>query len=498
MSGAGNDERTRRAAAALVQRLGAAARVLLDGDDVPWQDAGGLLDRLCAYAHRCRDDDVIWLLLTALTGVMPTSDEVVATRRAFELNDLTDSTIWLLEGCARTVRDYDTATATLEVITGSVIVDTDFSARHDLHTGIQRVVRTTVPIWSRERDITAVVWTDRRTAMRSLIPTEADRLLRWTEGIPAVAADTRARQRLIVPWRSVVVLAEVPSQDCCPRLAAIAQHSGNRVVAIGYDCIPIASADMVPPAEANKFVDYLEVVKHCRRVAGISVSAALEFDGFSSMLPAQGLTGPLVSECPLPIDATGTGDAPRRAVPLVLCVGSFEPRKNQEAVLHAAEQLWREGVQFELQLIGGGGSGKGVARRVLDLRAAGRPVSTRTAISEAELTAAYRSARFTVFPSLHEGYGLPVAESLAFGVPAVATGYGSTREIAEGGGVVLVDPRDDAAILAAMRDLLLDEAHLDELRREIEKRPQRTWNDYAGQLWDLIVAPELDDLAGPR
>ena len=70
------------------------------------------------------------------------------------------------------------------------------------------------------------------------------------------------------------------------RLAALAQYSGNAVTAIGYDCIPIVSADMVPPVETAKFVHYLGVIKHVRRVAGISISAATEFAGLTSTTPS--------------------------------------------------------------------------------------------------------------------------------------------------------------------------------------------------------------------
>ncbi|MBN9618404.1 MAG: glycosyltransferase [Actinobacteria bacterium] len=179
----------------------------------------------------------------------------------------------------------------------------------------------------------------------------------------------------------------------------------------------------------------------------------------------------------------------------MLCIGSFEPRKNQLAVIHACEQLWREGIEVELRLIGGGGWKRDVARAVGRLQAAGRPVSVHTAISEEELAANYASARFTVFVSQHEGYGLPVAESLAYGVPAITTNYGSTAEIAAGGGVLTVDPRNDQEILDTMRRLLTDDHELDRLIAEIGRRPDRRWSEYAAELWQQLVAP--DQVAAP-
>jgi glycosyltransferase involved in cell wall biosynthesis len=256
---------------------------------------------------------------------------------------------------------------------------------------------------------------------------------------------------------------------------------------------------MVPVGETDRFVHYLEVVKYTNRVAGISVSAAAEFHGFAAMLPTQGLPGPRVVECALPADTSEEhvpSSSPSARPPLVLSIGSVEPRKNHLAVLNAAEVLWREGLSFQLRFIGGGGAGHDFAKRLRQLRRAGRLVRSDTAISEADLARAYRSARFTVFASLHEGYGLPVAESMAFGVPAITTNYGSTREIAEDGGVALVDPRDDADILRAMRRLLTDDAYLAQLTDEVRRRPRRTWEDYAAELWSTLAATELAALRG--
>jgi glycosyltransferase involved in cell wall biosynthesis len=319
---------------------------------------------------------------------------------------------------------------------------------------------------------------------------------------------------LVVPWATVVVIPEVPPSEACDRLAALAQFSGNAVVAVGHDCIPIVSADLVPAADTQRFARYLSALKYARRVAGVSRSATTEFRGFAAALPAQGLPGPTVIECPLPTQAapqpapagpeaaaasrTGPGpaDGPE-TLPLVLSVGSLEPRKNHLALLHAAERLWRDDLHFELLLIAGSGWGDEVPDRIAHLQAQGRPLQVRTGVSDADLAAAYRRARFSVFASLHEGYGLPVAESLAYATPVITTNYGSTRDIAAAGGAILIDPRDDDALTEAMRSLLTDDGRLDTLRQQLHTRPTRTWEHYAHDLWHHLVQPELPDPPPP-
>jgi glycosyltransferase involved in cell wall biosynthesis len=489
---------------ALASRLRTVAPVLLEdevpADADPWGQAARLLDAFTRSVQRDLDPARMWLLYTAVSTVYPEADEMSAVLRMFELLTPEEAMLWLLERCFLVGRHGGRPELELDLLTDSVLVEVDFSARHEIHTGIQRVVRSTLPRWHRDRQITPVAWTPERGALRTLLDDEADRVLRWRghharpREATSVAADGEDGPgwRLVVPWRSAVVLPEVPARDTCDRLATMAQFSGNRVVAIGYDCIPIVSADMVPLVEPNRFVRYLTVVKHVRRVAGISISATAEFRGFAQMLATQGLPGPHVIECALPVDAAADAElgSAATATPLVLCVGSFEPRKNQLAVLYAAEVLWREGLQFQLQFVGGGGWGREFPASVRRLARRGRPVSVSTAISEDALKAAYRAAYFTVFASTHEGYGLPVAESLSLGTPVITSNYGSTREIGLAGGTVLIDPRDDSALVDAMRDLLTDPAQVQKLRDEIPDRPARTWDDYARELWTCLVAPE--------
>jgi glycosyltransferase involved in cell wall biosynthesis len=325
--------------------------------------------------------------------------------------------------------------------------------------------------------------------MRSLSAAEEDRVLRWNSDRAPAAVDPEAVPRLVVPWRSTVVLVETPPPDHCGALTAVSLHSGSTVAVLGYDCIPALSPELIHEGLPDRFMRYLQVVKHSHRVAGISGAATQEFRGFVDMLGAQGLTGPDVVEVVLPVEVPEGQPAEISGPPLVVTIGSFEPRKNQLSVLHAAEHLWREGLEFQLQCIGGGGWATEFDRMMARLRHAGRPVHRRTAISDDELWGTIRAARFTVFVSLHEGFGLPVAESVACGTPSLTTAYGSTAEIAEDGGALLVDPTDDLAIADQMRRLLTDDQLVAELRAQALRRPTRTWDDYAAELWAALADP---------
>ena len=102
--------------------------------------------------------------------------------------------------------------------------------------------------------------------------------------------------------------------------------------------------------------------------------------------------------------AAGAAALRLEGLPLVVVVGVHVPRKNHLAVLEASERLWIEGHAFELLFIGGVDqtSGREFDWYVERLRRQGWPVRVLRRASEAELSAAYATARFTVYPSLLE------------------------------------------------------------------------------------------------
>lgn len=482
---------------ALAHRLTAVARTLHPQITIPADLAGnrialaGLLDHLLGGKP---DNATTWLLLTAISSVYPQYDTVQHLRRRLDLLDHSQRADLVLREGLTLLHERGNPCATLEIVQDEWVVDVNFCARFEYNTGIQRVVRNTVPHWlAAGHRLCLVAWGPHDRSYRVLTGSERDRVLAWDTRVPVPVENRGLPTTVVVPWNTTVVIPEVPTEYECKTLASLAQCTGNRVVGIGYDCIPVVCADLLHLEEPNRFVHYLRLLKYADRVVGISASAAREFAGFAGALPTQGLAGPVVNHVLLPEqvpDPARRGQVTPADPPHVVCIGSHEPRKNHNAVLYAAEVLWREGHRFTLRLIGGrSGDDHGFADRVADLQEAGRPLTLERGVRDADLWTAYRQSRFTIFPSLHEGYGLPVAESLTLGVPVITTGYGSTAEVAEGGGALLVDPRDDDDMVDAMRRLLTDDELHAALVAAAQARPRRTWPQYAAELWEEFAVP---------
>lgn len=162
----------------------------------------------------------------------------------------------------------------------------------------------------------------------------------------------------------------------------------------------------------------------------------------------------------------------------VVVVGTREPRKNLNGLLRAWRRLDRDTV--DLVVVGPAGWGDAVDPDLLDDRV------TITGFVEGEVRdALYRGAVVSAYPSLFEGFGLPVLESMALGCPVVTSSGTATGELVATGGGVAVDPRDPDAIAGALARFLDDASFRDEeARRAGEIAGSYTWDRTAEQTLD--------------
>ncbi|CAN5364689.1 hypothetical protein BH11ACT1_BH11ACT1_06760 [soil metagenome] len=443
-----------------------------------------------------RDRSQVWLALAVLTGRLPSSTTVVEVARGCEFRGT--EAVW--DAVAAETTD-ESAAWTVRVARGEVLVDVSHTASTVLVTGIQRVARETTRRWLRSKECTPVSWTRDFQSIRELTPVERGRI-EHAEAVEDTAP--RSSATVVVPWRATYVLPELAAElERTAGLRALATFSNNQTGVIGFDCVPLTSAETTQLGFSALFTANLSAVRSFDRVATISDAARIEYTGWRSMLAAIGLTGPEIQAVNLPVDVADSTESDLATarerflignLPLVLVVGSHEPRKNHLAVLHAAELLWRDGQEFSLSFVGGNSWGSDAfTARLAELQRNGRPVDSVHRLSDAHLWAAYRLARCTVFPSVNEGFGLPVAESLAVGTPAVTSKFGSMLEIAVDGGALTVDPHDDHELAEAIRTLLIDETIHSGLVRAARARPRRTWDTYADELWDYLVGPGPDE-----
>ncbi|CAN5576503.1 hypothetical protein BH09ACT4_BH09ACT4_01490 [soil metagenome] len=441
--------------------------------------SAGQRRRQLAEAYPVLTFEAAWLIHAVLGPGLPNAYEVESLVRVSR-HEGTEAAVRRMERSRR-------APGSIRIVTDAVLIHVHDTATTTLITGVQRVAREVGVRWSRETDAMLVGWS---TSRRRLVRLDA-------EGFRA-RRRTRLSREAVVPWRARYVLPEtVVETSRTLRIHALAAYGGSVTAMIGHDAIPLTTAETTGPGMPGAFAKYLAAGSRMQLVAATSGASATEFGGWRRMLSSAGLTGPRIQVVGLPVTplVASRADEARACtlftpddLPLVLCVGSHEPRKNHVAVLHAAELRWRAGDRFRLLFAGSAGWAGDSALAAIDAaRTAGRDVSSVAGLSDSELAWAYRLATFTVFPSINEGFGLPVAESLAAGTPVITSSFGSMAEIAARGGAVLVDPRDDHAIAAAIGRLLGQPKLLAKLAAQAVAGPPRDWDDYARELWQLIV-----------
>lgn len=448
---------------------------------------------------RSNDKPLAWLTFIAVVGRYPNSEEMVVLWTDLAVNGAAAAIDDLLR--ANSEQPPSSAVNSEIVITRAVVADTTTTAWRTGHTGIPRVVRELVPRWVATHGVELMVW-GKANVFRAPRQTERWRVLEFEPGRASISSpdEKPTNEPILVPWNTTVVVPENTMQrGRAEALAAIGEWSGSTLSAIAYDFIWYTLPETQPDELRMNLANSVVTIRSAARVSAISDSVNRDVHAFGEMAANIGLSVPRSVAHRLPIEADEVADAQFAAalqrdegvpgLPVILSVSSIEPRKNHIMFLRAAEKLWKQGLQFQVVIIGWGSwRAEPFIRELERLQARGRPVRVIRKADEAVLWAAYRSARFSVYISLAEGFGLPAAESIACGTPVVLSNVGSMAEIGADGGALLVNPRDLDEVANAMRTLLTDDDELALLKQEALAYPSKTWDQYASQTWDWLVS----------
>lgn len=183
------------------------------------------------------------------------------------------------------------------------------------------------------------------------------------------------------------------------------------------------------------------------------------------------------------------GEFPRLEEPYLLFVGTLELRKNLPRLLEAFAQARADGLRTRLVLAGRFGHGAGRIRRRIRRADLAPHVTVVERPDDATVDALYAGARALVFPSLEEGFGLPVLEAMQAGVPVLCSEHGAPAEVASGA-ALLAPATDTEALARALRRIATDEA----LRRDLVARGMTRVGDFAPAMQARAYAEALASL----
>jgi glycosyltransferase involved in cell wall biosynthesis len=280
---------------------------------------------------------------------------------------------------------------------------------------------------------------------------------------------------------------ELFSEEERPGFSAFLENPPCRLAAIFHDAIPLKHPHITWPQSVARHPGYMKLLARFDRVWAVSEASRDELVGFWRW---QGLEQvPPVEVLALGADFNGAPRVRTRASAAgarasLLCVGILEPRKNQAFLLDVCEELWGEGEAFELHLVGRVNPhfGKPLRARIKQLSGKFAGLRFHEAAKDAEVAALYATARASVFPTIAEGCGLPLLESLWQGVPCVCSDLPVLRENSAGGGCLPVAVNDRAKWKATLRRVLHEQSMHAILTSEATSRGLPTWAEAAAAL----------------
>jgi glycosyltransferase involved in cell wall biosynthesis len=269
------------------------------------------------------------------------------------------------------------------------------------------------------------------------------------------------------------------------RIAAL-RRQGCRFVPLIHDLIPLQHPEFARAGHADR---------HRRRIAttasladAIVVNSAATGDELTPWLAGRPVLPP-VAVAPLGVSPPQVEAPPVALRPYFVALGTIEPRKNHLLLLN----LWRQFAAVmgpaapRLVVVGRRGwENENVLDMLERCSAIDGLVRESGALPDREVASLLRGARALLFPSFAEGFGLPLAEALALGVPAIASDLRSLREV---GGAVpdYIDPLDGASWRAAVLDYARPDSHARraQLTRLGGWKPP-TWSDHFAEVDRLL------------
>lgn len=271
-------------------------------------------------------------------------------------------------------------------------------------------------------------------------------------------------------------------------LYAMKQEQGFKCLFFCYDTIPVKLPHLCVADVSRQFAHYFaDLAWTADRILCISDSSRRDL---LQLMERLGVPAPDAARVHLggdiaPEEATAAVSpaiAPLLEHPYLLFVSTIERRKNHEILYRAYTRLAEEGVELP-RLIFVGMPGWGVQELLsdihLDPRVQGLIIQLNH-VNDADLAALYRQAQFTLYPSLYEGWGLPVAESLAFGKYCLCSSASSLPEVGQGF-VDYLDPWDLPAWVDRLRFLVTHPEW-------VAERNQQIANEYRPHPWKATAA----------
>lgn len=378
----------------------------------------------------------------------------------------------------------------------------DHTAKYPDNTGIQRVTRSLGRAFDEiGAEITFVKWDQKDNKLVLINDSEKMHLSKWNGPV-----DKKEPQNLCFDqksWLFVPELVSDPNDVQLDDLVRFAKENNMYTAALFYDAIPYKMTEIYPVEVSKAHEEYMKKLNLFDLVIPISRSAGNDLKNFcyqklerivnidnkikAVLLPGEFSESPRETSCAKKENGKIT----------ILCVGTIEPRKNHLRLVEAFRLVLRRNREQKIELIiVGGAPFEDYKQNFLDAIADIRQIVWYQDLNDTALEKEYRSCDFTVYPSVEEGFGVPILESIWHGKPCICHNTGALAEVSYGGGGLMCNTTEYTQLAIAMEDLITNKKLLSELTEQAVKRELKTWKDYVLEVSNLLLERQKNVYSG--
>ena len=281
---------------------------------------------------------------------------------------------------------------------------------------------------------------------------------------------------------SWIFIPELMTSDELSGVFRFAKKHNVKVAIVFHDALPVEFPELVSSKYRTDHERYMRAIAKADCILPVSKYSE---DCYTEWTKKNSISTPAIRTCPngVQFQAAHSSEIATTGIEgaFVLCVSTLEPRKNHETLFAAWEKFQNQlDDKLTLVLVGNRYAGfDDLTEKVKAICDNDSTIMWLEGVSDERLDLLYRNALFTVFPSIAEGFGLPILESVWHGRPCICANFGAMAEAASEGGCLTTDTKNADLLANAIGSLVTDKALRASLEEECSNRPLRTWTDYA-------------------
>ncbi len=396
----------------------------------------------------------------------------------------------------------------------------DHTCRFSLNTGIQQLVRQCLVAFLKAGcHVIPVKWNKQSSKFQSISVNECKTLLLYCESLDvlyhsillSVATDKVIDTTPSNTFSNILFVPEVTyindaNKDVTLEVIKEAARLSIKTSFVFYDDTPIHRTEM--KLTRDHHINYMKEIIKADFIFSISDYSKKNLFNFweetGLQFPSNSVIETIHLSCGFtPSDFVADGQVEDNQIteigcPFILSVGSITEHKNQLTLLKAFRSFKDKYPKSQMKLVLIGNMDHEISPCIQKLTSTFNDVFIIEGAPNKTVIAAYQSCDFTVFPSVIEGFGLPIVESLFFNKPCITANFGAMGEVGKGGGCLLVDTHSTEALAEAVELLALNIPFFEQIKVEAKARKVDDWSVYVSEVaryWcghdDLVSLPNL-------